>query len=105
MLGALFLACGLFTSSLTRDQVVALVLSVFACSLLVLSGHAQVVEVLDGLSPTLQVGTWFRESFSVLPRHENACRGVIRLADVGYFALMTSCFLAMNALVIRQDRR
>ena len=82
-----------------------LVLSVFACSLLVVSGHQQVVEVLDGLTPTMQVGTWLKSSFSALPRYENACRGLLRLADLGYYALMIGFFLGLSSLVLRQDRQ
>jgi len=104
LLGALFLALGLFVSGLTREQIVALVLGVFACALLVLSGHEKVVEVLDGLAPTWQVGTWLYESVSVLPHYESFCRGVVSLADVVYFALTSAFFLVMNEVTLKLAR-
>lgn len=103
-LGALFLALGLFVSGLTREQIVAFVLGTFACALLVLSGQEKVVEVLDGLAPTWQAGTWLYESVSVLPRYESFCRGVISLADVTYFAVTSAFFLVMNEVTLRLAR-
>src|SRR5262245_49316142 len=91
LLGAFFLSLGLFVSGLTREQIVAFVLCTFACAIFVLSGQEKVVEVLDGLAPTWQLGTWLYESVSVLPHYESFCRGVVSLGDAAYFAL-TSAF-------------
>lgn len=103
-LGAFFLALGLFISGLTREQIVAFVLSTFACALLVLSGQQQVVEVLDGLQPTWQLGTWLADSVSVLPHYESFCRGVIALGDVGYFTLLSAFFLVMNQITVQREK-
>jgi ABC-type transport system involved in multi-copper enzyme maturation permease subunit len=104
LLGALFLAIGLFISGLTREQIVAFVLGTFACSLLVLSGEVKVVEVLDGLTPSWQVGTWLYETVSVLPHYESFCRGVITLGDTAYFAITSAFFLAMNEITLKLAR-
>jgi ABC-type transport system involved in multi-copper enzyme maturation permease subunit len=104
LLGALFLAIGLFISGLTREQIVAFVLSTFACALLVLSGQEKVVEVLDGLAPRWQAGTWLYESVSVLPHYESFCRGVVSLADTAYFAITSAFFLVMNEITLRLAR-
>ena len=101
LLGAFFLALGLFISGLTREQIVAFVLSTFACALLVLSGEEKVVEVLDGLSPAWQIGSWLYDSVSVLPHYDSFCRGVISLADVSYFALTSALFLVMNEVTLK----
>ncbi len=101
LLGAFFLALGLFISGLTREQIVAFVLSTFACALLVLSGQDRVVEVLDGLLPAWQVGTWLYDSVSVLPHYDSFLRGVISLADVSYFAIMSALFLVMNEITLK----
>jgi len=101
LIGAQFLALGLFISGLTREQIVAFVLSTFACALLVLSGHDKVVEVLDGLSPHVQLGTWLRDSVSVVPHFESFCRGLVSLADVTYFAITSAFFLGMNVVTLR----
>jgi len=104
LLGAFFLALGIFLSGLTREQIVAFVSTTFACALFVLSGHDRVVEVLDGLSPAWQLGTWLYESVSVLPHYESFCRGVVSLADGVYFVLLSSLFLVMNELTLRITR-
>ena len=104
LLGALFLAIGIFISGLTREQIVAFVLSTFACALLVLSGEVKVVEVLDGLTPSWQVGTWLYETVSVLPHYESFCRGVITLGDTAYFAITSAFFLAMNEITLKLAR-
>jgi ABC-2 type transport system permease protein len=101
LLGAFFLSLGIFVSGLTREQIVAFVLGVFACSLFVLSGQEKVVEVLDGLQPAWQAGTWLKESISVMPRYESFLSGIVSLADIGYFALTSVFFLCMNEITLR----
>jgi ABC-type transport system involved in multi-copper enzyme maturation permease subunit len=104
LLGALFLAIGLFVSGLTREQIVAFVVSTFACALLVLSGQEKVVEVVDGLAPRWQIGTWLYESVSVLPHYESFTRGEVSLADTAYFAITSAFFLVMNEITLRLAR-
>ncbi len=104
LLGAFFLSFGLFASGLTRDQIVAFVLATLLGFAFVLSGHEKVVEVLDGLAPALQVGTWLYESVSVLPHYQVFGRGVIALADLVYFALMSGFFIIMNHISLQRTR-
>ena len=104
LLGALFLAFGLFASGLTRDQIVAFVLAALCGFFFVLSGHEKVVEVLDGLTPTWQLGTWLYESISVLPHYRAFGRGVVALADLLYFALMSGFFIWMNQLSLQRSK-
>ncbi len=100
LLGAFFLAIGLFLSGLTREQIVAFVVTTFVCALLVLSGQEKVVEVLDGLKPSWQLGTWLYESVSSVSHYEVFTRGVVSLADAGYFAIGSVFFLLLNAVTI-----
>jgi len=104
LLGGFFLAFGACVSSLTRDQIVAFVLATLIGFIFVLSGHPKVVEVLDGLQPRLELGTWLYESVSVLPHYASFGRGVIGLADVVYFALLSGVFLWLNALALNRLR-
>jgi ABC-2 type transport system permease protein len=104
LLGAFFLAFGLFASGLTRDQIVAFVLASLIGFLFVFSGHEKVVEVVDGLAPSWQPGTWLYESVSVLPHYEAFGRGLIDLADILYFALMSGFFVWMNQILIQRDK-
>ena len=102
--GGLLLALGLFVSSLSRDQVTAFVLSVLGASLLVLSGHARVVAVLDGLAPGLDLGSLLRTRISLLPHYERLSRGVVDLPAAVYFATATLLLLWVNSLVIARSR-
>ena len=103
-LGAFFLAFGLFASGLTRDQIVAFVLATLMGFFFVLSGHEKVVEVVDGLAPAWQLGTWLYESISVLPHYEAFGRGVISLGHVLYFALMSAFFIWMNDITLQRSK-
>ena len=103
-LGAFFLAFGQFVSSLTHDQIVAFVLGALLGFVFVLSGHDKVVEVVDGLAPSAQFGTWLYESISVMPHYEAFSRGVIGGADILYFALLSSFFAWMTALSLQRSK-
>ncbi len=103
-LGAFFLAFGCFISGLTREQIVAYVLTTFGCALFVLTGHEAVVDVLDGLSVHLQIGTRLYETVSVMPHFESFCRGIIGLNDLLYFSVMTAFFLLMNDMTLRLSK-
>ncbi len=104
LLGGFFLSFGVFVSSLTRNQIVAFVLAALLGFFFVLSGHQQVVEVLDGLAPAWQAGTWIYESVSVMPHYQAFGRGAVALADALYFALMSGFFLWMNELSLRRSK-
>jgi ABC-2 type transport system permease protein len=103
-LGAFFLAFGMFASGLTGDQIVAFVLASLIGFFFVLSGHPKVVEVLDGLWPAHQFGTWAYESLSVMPHYESFTRGVVSLLDTAYFAAMSAFFVLMNELTLRRSK-
>ena len=70
----------------------------------VLSGHEKVVEVIDGLTPSWQLGTWLYESVSVLPHYEAFGRGLIGLADLLYFVLMSGFFVWMNQITLQRSK-
>jgi len=104
LLGGFFLSLGCFLSGLTREQIVSYVLTTFVGSIFVVSGMPQVVDVVDGLFPTLQIGTWLYESVSVMPHYESFCRGVIGVGDLLYFSLMVGFFLVMNEMTLKLSR-
>ena len=103
-LGAFFLSFGLFVSGLTRNQIVAFVLATLAGFAFILSGHADVVEVVDGLIPAWQLGTWVSESLSALPHFEAFTRGIIGLDHLLYFLLMSAFFIWMNEITLRRSK-
>ena len=104
LLGGFFLAFGLFASGLTRDQIVAFVLAALLGFTFVVSGHEKVVEVLDGLTPVWQIGTYLYESISVIPHYETFGRGVVSLASTLYFVLMSAFFIWMNEVTLQRSK-
>ena len=103
-LGAFFLSFGLFASCLSGDQIVAFVLTVLLGSVFVLSGHDKVVEVVDGLTPSWQLGSWLCESVSVMPRYQSFGRGILSAGDVLYFVLMSVFFVWMNEIALQRSK-
>jgi ABC-2 type transport system permease protein len=104
MLGGFFLSFGLFASGLTQDQIVAFVVATLFGFIFVLSGHDKVVEILDGLAPAWQLGTFFYESLSVVPHYTAFTEGLIDLSAVLYFALMSGFFIWMNDLSLKRSK-
>ena len=96
LLGALFLAVGIFMSGLFRDQIAAFVLALLACSFFVLSGTPFFVAILDGWMPG--VGSMISQAFSVSTHFEGIQRGVIGLDDVIFFLSFSAVFLTLNTV-------
>ena len=103
-LGAMFVAFGLFLSSLSGDQIVAFVSSTLLGFAFVLTGQDRVAAVLDGLAPAWQPGTLLRDGFSVVPHYEAFVAGAIPLSGGFYFAAFTLLFLWLTALVLQRHR-
>ncbi len=94
-LAAAFVAIGLFTSSLTRNQIVAFILGLLTTMLLMIMG-------LDIVAVTLpqQIASLL-QALSPVTHFASIARGVIHLRDVLYFVALISTFLAATFLVIR----
>ncbi|HET9864904.1 MAG TPA: ABC transporter permease [Steroidobacteraceae bacterium] len=100
---AAFLAVGSFTSTLTRNQLIAFLISALLCFLLLIAGFPAVTD-------------WFRASvmpqwfvdgitaLSLLTHFENISKGVLDLRDVLYFALFTTFFLLASTVVLEARR-
>ncbi len=94
-LAASFVSIGLFTSSLTRNQVIAFILGLLFIGALLLAGLDVVADGLpsrvSGLLQTLSPATHF----------SSIARGVIDLRDVLYFIALVSTLLSATYLTIR----
>lgn len=104
LLGAMFLAFGLFLSSLSQDQIVAFVTSTLLGFAFVLTGEDRVVAVLDGLWPAAGAGTLLYESFSVAPHYRALVGGAVTLPALLYFGGFAALFLWLCALVLQRQR-
>jgi len=103
-MGAQLIAAGMFFSALSRDQIVAFVTASLCAFAFVSSGNDRVVEVLDGMAPSLAAGTVIRDLLSSAPHFDAFVRGAIELSSVLYFCGMSVAFLWMTTIVLAQDR-
>ncbi|NCF29081.1 MAG: ABC transporter permease subunit [Gammaproteobacteria bacterium] len=97
MAGA-FLAIGSCMSSLTRNQVIAFVLSAVVCLGFVLSGFPMVLEFFGAWAPSFLVQAV--SSFSFLSHFTAISEGVIELRDIVFFISLIVFWLFVNAVVI-----
>jgi ABC-2 type transport system permease protein len=93
-----FLAIGSCISALTRNQVIAFILTVVICFLLLLAGFPLVLEAAGALLPQFLVDAI--ASLSFLSHFNSISKGVIDLRDLLYFGLMIGFWLYASAVVI-----
>ena len=90
-----FVAIGLFTSSLTRNQIVAFIFAIMLIGLLMLAG---LPIVSTSLPPGLAIVV---QGLSPLLHFSGIARGVLDLRDVIYFIAIISTFLSATFLMLR----
>ncbi len=94
-LAAAFVAIGLFTSSLTRNQIVAFIVGLLLTMLLMVMGLDIVAVTLPGRVASLL------HDLSPVTHFSSIARGVIHLRDVLYFIALVSTFLSATFLIVR----
>jgi ABC-2 type transport system permease protein len=97
MAGA-FLAIGACVSALTRNQVIAFVVSAVVCLGFVLSGFPLVLDFFSAWAPDFLVQTV--SSFSFLSHFNAISEGVIEVRDIVFFVSLIVFWLFANAVVI-----
>lgn len=93
-----FLAIGSCISALTKNQVIAFVISVVICFLIILSGYSIVLDFFRAWAPQPVVDAI--GSFSFLTHFDSIKKGVIDARDVLYFGTLIAFWLYANTLVI-----
>lgn len=93
-----FLAISACLSALTRNQVVAFIISVVVCFLFLLSGLPMVLDVFRGWLPQAMVDGIANLSFLV--HYSSISRGVIDLRDLLYFVLVIGFWLMASRIVL-----
>ncbi|MEI6879702.1 MAG: ABC transporter permease, partial [Planctomycetota bacterium] len=98
MVAGIFLAIGGFVSALTKNQVIAFVVTIVACFLVLLSGFPLVLNFFrDWMSPGAVEAI---ASVSVLTHFNSLMRGVVELRDVVYFASGICALMVATTFVI-----
>jgi len=98
LMGAAYLSIGLFISSLTENQIVAFILSVFACFGLFIIGEPIVLTALPG---------WLAGFFSFLglgAHFQSIGRGVIDSRDIIYYLSVIIFFLFLNTRFVESRK-
>jgi ABC-2 type transport system permease protein len=100
LLAGAFLGIGSFFSSISRNQVIAFVLSVVACAAFLYAGSPSALNYLAGFVPTGAVNAAERLSF--LSHFESMQRGVVALRDLAFFAALAAGWLWANVVILRE---
>lgn len=98
LLAAMYVSIGLFISSRTDNQLVALILSVLANGAFYLAGSTVVTQAVSS-----DVAAWLRVIGSGA-RFDSIERGVLDLRDLAYFVTITVSFLALNVISLDSRR-
>lgn len=93
-----FLAIGACLSAVTRNQVIAFIVTVVVCFGFLLAGFPLVLDLFSGWAPQALVDAI--ASFSFLTHFSSISKGVIDLRDLVYFALLIGVFLYANTVVL-----
>jgi ABC-2 type transport system permease protein len=97
MAGA-FLAVGACLSALTKNQVIAFVVTAAACFVFTVSGSPIVLGFVKGWAPQAVISTV--AGFSFLTHFNAIVRGVIDLRDAVFFLSVIAFFLYANAIIV-----
>ena len=98
-LAVIYITIGLFTSSLTDNQVVAFILAVFLCFFWY-SGFGFIAGL-----PLPQIISSSVESLGINAHYESVSRGVIDSRDLLYFILMAGFFILLTRIVLEWKRK
>jgi len=100
MAGA-YLAMGSAISAITKNQVIAFIITIVACLIFLLAGLDM---VLDAFSWAPQVLINLVASFSFLTHFSNISRGVIDFRDLLFFLSFIAFWLYVNAVIIEMKK-
>jgi ABC-2 type transport system permease protein len=102
LLAGAYLAITCMTSAMTRNQVVAFILSVVICLFLILAGFNPVTDLMTRWASPALIDTV--AAFSVVTHFDNFQRGVIDLRDLAFFLSVIGFALFATGVVIRGQR-
>ena len=97
-----FLAIGCFFSALSKNQVIAFVLSVVACAVLVFAGMPTTLNYLSGFLPAGLVSAV--EGMSFQAHFESLQRGVLQFRDLAYFVLLIVGWVAACTVILDERK-
>ena len=99
MMAGGFLAIGACLSALTRNQVIAFILTIVVCFGFLLAGFPLVLNLFSGWAPQMLVDGI--ASLSFMTHFSSISRGVIDFRDIVYFVLLMGVFLYANTVILQ----
>ncbi len=93
-----FLAIGACVSALTKNQVIAFVISVTICLTFLLTGFPFLIEFFSGWAPAFVVDAI--ASFSFFTHFESLSKGLVQARDLVFFLSLIGVALLANALIL-----
>lgn len=102
LLGALYLAVGIFVSGLFKDQIAAFVVGLMFCLFFFFAGTQMVVATIDGWFAG--VGSFMESYVGITTHFADIQRGVLDMHNVLYFLSMSALFLVLNTLSLEGRR-
>lgn len=102
LMSGAFLSIGICMSALTKNQIIAFILTVVICFLFVLSGSPLFLSSLTNFAPALMIDTI--ASFSFLTHFEAMAKGVISVHDAAYFLIVIVIWLSASKVIIEHKK-
>lgn len=98
LLGGVFMSIGIFSSSITQNQIVAFITAVFLCFILY-SGFSSIAQIsgLGNLSLTL-------EQLGILFHYQSMSKGLLDTRNIIYFLSVIAIMLMMTNLVLKSRK-
>jgi len=101
MAGA-FLAVGSFISALTKNQVIAYIISAAACFIFIVTGTPAILSTFGAWLPE-QV-TRLLADMSFITHFADISKGVLDLRDLIYFVSIIALFLVLTAVAVQRNK-
>ncbi len=97
-----FLAIGTFFSALSKNQVIAFVLSLVACGVLVFAGMPTTVNYLSSFLPAGLVSAI--ETMSFQEHFESVQKGILQFRDIAYFVILIAGWIAACTVILDERK-
>jgi ABC-2 type transport system permease protein len=102
LIAGVFLAIGSCISAVTKNQVIAFIVSAMVCFLLVMSGYEMVLNAVRAFMPGIVVSAI--QSLSILSHYEDFLKGIISLPAVVFCLSLIAFALFANKLILDQRK-
>jgi gliding motility-associated transport system permease protein len=97
-----FLAIGSFFSALSKNQVIAAILSGVACAVIMFAGMPTTLNSLSAFMPAGMVSAV--EGMSLQTHFESMQKGVLQFGDLAYFIVLIAGWIAACAIILDERK-